>query len=115
MTYVACGGSHRLSPVATPISVAFASTLRTVNLIILGGIIGAVPTLLASWLALRGSRLTTELTLAGDHVRWLREKRSDLYIELLTIVNSSHSLRSKIAKGVEVTPDIINQQKVPGL
>jgi hypothetical protein len=58
--------------------------------LILGAIIGAVPGSLAAglstWAAVRAGKINlsqTRLTLATEHQQWLRDKRSELYVDLL--------------------------------
>jgi hypothetical protein len=69
------------------------------NPIVLGALIGAIPALLAgalsTWAAVRGGRVSlerTELTLRADHERWLREKRCDLYIEMIKFLRVRRTL-----------------------
>lgn len=60
------------------------------NPVILGAVIGAVPGTLAAalgtWAAVRSGKVNlsqTQLTLATEHQQWLRDRRSEIYVELL--------------------------------
>jgi len=84
--------------------------------IVEGALIGAVPALLggalATWAALRASRISleqTELALAADHARWLRDKRSDIYVEMYKWVTNASMNRSRLIKDGPVTPDLAYQ------
>jgi len=77
------------------------------NSVVLGALIGASPALLAgvltAWVAMRSaqaSREQAELALRADHERWLREKRSDLYVEMIRFLREvSQSQVTLIQKG----------------
>jgi hypothetical protein len=82
------------------------------NPIVLGALIGAIPALLggalATWAAMRSSRISmdqTELTLRADHERWLREKRCDLYVEMIKLLREDSSTRRALIREGEVTDE----------
>ena len=82
------------------------------NPIVLGALIGAIPALLAgalsTWAAVRGGRVSleqTELTLRADHERWLREKRCDLYIEMIKLLREDSKIRTALIREGEVTDE----------
>jgi hypothetical protein len=53
-----------------------------VNPIVLGAIIGAVPALITAGLAAWAASRVNNRTLAAEHSKWLRDKRSDVYVEM---------------------------------
>jgi hypothetical protein len=73
------------------------------NPAIVGALIGAIPgtlaAALATWASIQASRTNlqqTELTLAGDHARWIREKRADIYVEMLQFILEADRQRNLI-------------------
>lgn len=80
------------------------------NPIVLGALIGAIPALLAgalaTWAAVRSGRVSleqTELTLRAEHERWLREKRSELYVEMITFIHQGTRSQAALIRKGEVT------------
>ena len=70
------------------------------NPAILGALIGAVPGTLAAALAVWSASRSisanleqTKLTLAADHKRWLRERRSDVYVDVLRFLREAERRR----------------------
>jgi hypothetical protein len=77
------------------------------NPVVLGALIGAIPALLAAalatWAAVRTSRISieqTQLTHAADHARWLRDKRCELYVETIKFVSVLSMHREAILAGM---------------
>jgi hypothetical protein len=73
------------------------------NPVILGAIIGAVPGALAAalgtWAAVRAGKVNlsqTQLTLATEHQQWLRNKRSEVYVDLLAHAEQLFTRRLRI-------------------
>ena len=78
------------------------------NPVVQGALIGAIPALmaaaLATWAAVRTSRVSleqTNLTLAVDHARWLHDSRMDLYVKMLKFVTVKYDCRKVIRSGGE--------------
>jgi hypothetical protein len=76
------------------------------NPIVLGAIIGAVPALIGSaltvWVTRRAdtARLRqAELTIAAEHAQWLRDRRSDLYPEMIKFAKGLDDCRFHAAAG----------------
>jgi hypothetical protein len=80
------------------------------NPAILGALIGAIPGTIAAGLATWSSVRTSYVTLAGDHDRWLRERRADTYVELLQFLRNAEVRRAVILIPQEVTAEI--QRKI---
>lgn len=66
------------------------------NEAILGAIIGTIPgtlaAILATWTSvkvIRASIFQNQLAVVTEHMQWLRDKRSDVYVEMLTFVRES--------------------------
>ncbi len=87
--------------------------LNVVNPVILGAIIGAVPgtaaATLSTWAALRAGKMNlsqTQLTLATEHQQWLRNKRSEVYVDLLTYAEQLFTRRQKVVHSLsDITDD----------
>ena len=82
------------------------------NPIVLGALIGAIPALLAgalaTWAAVRSGRVSleqTELTLRAEHERWLREKRIELYVEMLRFVHDGTGRQGALIRKGKVTEE----------
>jgi hypothetical protein len=78
------------------------------NPIVLGALISAGPVLVASalgtWATVRTARVSidqTELTLAADHARWLRDKQSDVYVEMIRFVQDATMQRADVIRDFE--------------
>lgn len=67
------------------------------NPIVLGAIIGAVPTVVTAGVAAWAASRVSNRTLGADHAKWLREKRADIYVDL---IQSLHDAQAKI-NGIE--------------
>jgi hypothetical protein len=70
--------------------------MQGMNPAILGALIGAIPGTIAAslttWTSIRisnANQAQTTLTLTSEHAKWLREKRSEVYVDLLTHVNKA--------------------------
>jgi hypothetical protein len=68
-----------------------------VNPIVLGAIIGSVPTVVTAGLAAWAASRVNNRTLGADHAKWLREKRSDIYV---AVAQSLHEAQASI-HGIE--------------
>jgi hypothetical protein len=83
------------------------------NPAIVGALIGAIPGTLAAglttWAAVRAGYVNLEQTrqaLKADHDRWLREKRADVYVDLLRFVREADRNRFLLLRSQEATDDI---------
>jgi hypothetical protein len=83
------------------------------NPIVLGALISAGPVLVASalgtWATVRTARVSadqTELTLAADHARWLRDKQSDVYVSMIRFVQDATMHRADVIMYFEGNPDL---------
>lgn len=75
------------------------------NPAILGTLIGAVPgtaaAALATWASVRSSKLALEqaqLAWTTEHANWLRDKRSDPYVEGIRSLHEASVLRARLIK-----------------
>jgi hypothetical protein len=75
------------------------------NPAILGALIGAVPgtiaAALATWASVRSSKLAVEqaqLAWVTEHANWLRDKRSDLYVEGISSLHEASVSRARLIK-----------------
>lgn len=103
-----------LTCTATP-DVAQAYALH-VNAAILGALIGAVPgtaaAALATWASVRSGRVAVEqaqLAWATDHATWLRDKRSDLYVEGIRFLHETSVLRARLIE-LGTDPNLLQQE-----
>jgi hypothetical protein len=78
------------------------------NPIVLGALISAGPVLAASalgaWATVRTAQVSagqTELTLAADHARWLRDKQSDVYVAMIRLVQDATMHRVDVIRYIE--------------
>jgi hypothetical protein len=78
------------------------------NPIVLGALISAGPVLAASalgaWATVRTAGVSadqTELTLAADHARWLRDKQSDVYVAMIRFVLDATMHRADVIRYIE--------------
>jgi len=83
------------------------------NPIVLGALISAGPVLAASALGARATVRTagvsaeqTELTLAADHARWLRDKQSDVYVAMIRFVQDATMHRPDVIRYIEHNLDL---------
>jgi hypothetical protein len=76
------------------------------NPVVLGALIGVIPGTLAAGLATWSSTRSAHLALAADHDRWLREKRADVYVDMLQFVREAEMRRHAIFVSNEVSSDI---------
>jgi hypothetical protein len=85
------------------------------NPAILGALIGAIPGTIAAtlttWTSVRvsnASQAQTALALTSEHAKWLREKRSEVYVDLLTQVTNAEVGWNTLSetKGKEITEDL---------
>jgi len=60
----------------------------------------------AVWLTGRHGYRTATLALAADHARWLRDKRSEVYVELVRFVQRVGNRRLDMIREREVTEDL---------
>jgi hypothetical protein len=86
------------------------------NPIVLGALIGAIPALLAgalaTWAAVRTSRVSleqTELTLAAEHARWLRDKQAEMYVEMIRFLQQAMLKRTMVTSKSAVTEDLVRE------
>jgi hypothetical protein len=73
------------------------------NPAIIGALIGAIPGTLAAglttWASIKSSQFSlqqTNYTLAAEHDRWLRDKRSDVYVDILKFARNAQVRRYRI-------------------
>jgi hypothetical protein len=78
------------------------------NPIVLGALISAGPVLAASalgaWATVRTAGVSadqTELTLAADHARWLRDKQSDVYVAMIRFMQDATMHRADVITYIE--------------
>src|SRR5215469_3117799 len=83
------------------------------NPIVLGALISAGPVLAASALGARATVRTagvsaeqTELTLAADPARWLRDKQSDVYVATIRFVQDATMHRPDVIRYIEHNLDL---------
>ena len=58
---------------------------------------------------MRTARITvdqTQLTLAADHARWLRDKQSDVYVEMIRFVQNAVMHRVDVIRDLDFNPDL---------
>jgi hypothetical protein len=81
------------------------------NSVVLGALIGAMPgtvaAALATWVSIRTGKLTLEREQVAhtvEHAIWLREKRSDVYVEGIRFLHEASVRRANLIKsGMEST------------
>src|SRR5262249_43101189 len=79
------------------------------NAAILGALIGAIPgtvaAVLATWASVKSGRFAMEqaqLASSAEHANWLRDKRSDLYVEGIRFLHEASVWRARLIRaGVE--------------
>lgn len=83
------------------------------NPAILGALIGAIPGTLAAglttWVSIQSNLFNlkqAQLTFSEEHERWLREKRADVYVEILQFTRDAEVRRYRVIG----TPDRVNKQ-----
>lgn len=79
------------------------------NPAILGALIGAIPGTIAAGLATWSSVRSARTALTSDHDRWLREKRSDTYLDMLHLISDAQTRRWSVLEPQEVTEEMKRQ------
>jgi hypothetical protein len=80
------------------------------NPIVLGALISAGPVLAASalgaWATVRTAQVSagkTELTLAADRARWLRDKQGDVYVAMIRLVQDATMHRADVIRYIDLS------------
>lgn len=92
------------------------------NQLATGVVLGAVPVLISSGFGLiaavrsnRGSKELAQITLAGDHAQWLRNQRSDLYLDMNKFLRSARNHRVSVIQEMplsDAVPLISNENRI---